>query len=387
MCDIKKRKNFVHLITYFLLFALPFILLPEPFLLFAQQIEEGEKLLKEGIDAIKQGAYDVAITRLEQAISILKDKDKLADAFFYLGLAYFAFKRVDKVKELMNEMLKLKPEMKLDTEQSSEEFLALWEEVKKETLASLTIVTIPAEADIYLDGELMGKSPLKISNLFPREHNLRLIKEDYEAKEELITLDPRLEKKVEIRLIKMPPKITVTPSEKKPEVKKSKAWIWFIIGGVTAAVAVLLLKKGGEKETQITPATTTTSTTTTTTSTTTSSTTTTIAGNQRPVITDLQGPTSCSWGQTVQYQAIGYDPDGTQVSYRLWIERDDGRQWELGWTPWVSNNIWAGHSVTWNKETYSGGSDQRNFKIYARIKDYPQRDKSEPISLRVTVSN
>jgi hypothetical protein len=283
--------------------------MPEPIYLTAQQVEEGEKLLEEGINAVKQGAYDVAIVRLEGALSKLEDKEKKADALFYLSISYFALNQMNKPKELLTEMFKLNPKIEPKAELCSPKYLALWNEVKGETIKN--------------------------------------------------------EKK---------PQVAVTPLEKKLEVKKGKGWLWILLGGAAAAVAAILLTRGGEKTTA-TGTLTTTNTTTTIPS----------GGNQQPKTVDLQGPTSCKWGDKVEYKAKGNDPDGEKVSINFWIKDvQRGSEWELGWSSFVNNNAWVKKSITWDKSKYSCGSSKCQYRIRAKCKDEGGRE-SNPMRLNVWV--
>jgi tetratricopeptide (TPR) repeat protein len=374
------KKNIRYVIAYILLLSLPLVLMPEPIYLAAQQVEEGEKLLEEGIYAVKQGAYDVAIVRLEGALSKLEDKEKKADALFYLSISYFALKQIEKVKELLTEMFKLKPKIEPDLELSPQEFITLWEEVKKENLASLSIETNPDKVDIYLDGERIGKSPLKLKDLLSGEYNVRLEKDGYQSMEKFVTLvagkENKLSFKLEKEAVKKVPQVAVTPPEKKPEVKKGKGWLWILLGGVVATAAAVLFTRGGEK------------TAATSTPTTINTTTTTIpsGSNQQPKMVELQGPTSCEWGDTVEYKAKGADPDGNRVSINFWIkDTSSDKEWEIGWSNFVNNNEWIKKSVTWDKNKYSCGSSKCQYRIRAKCKDESGRE-SDPLRLDVKVN-
>jgi len=65
------------------------------------------------------------------------------------------------------------------------------------------------------------------------------------------------------------------------------------------------------------------------------------APNLRPVLTSVSGVTQVVAGQQYEYQAVGYDPDGSQVKYHFgtW---PDGKYEEAysnwGYTEFLSNN-------------------------------------------------
>ena len=448
--------------------------------------QTGYVLLEQGKQEYMEGRFEEAIEKLNLAIKLITPKDKLIDAYLHLSLCHFALGERDKAKVYLAELLRLNPAQKLDSLYYAPDFLKLLDEAKGMVLASIRVETKPAISEAYFDGELTGLTPLQITEVAPGEHKLRVVKQGYQPKEESLILKEGEVKTISIELEKeKKPTVAVTPAEKKPEVKKGKAWLWILLAGTAGAALALLLSRGGKE----------TTTPTTTTPTTTApginqqpkmedlqgptsckwgetveykakgndpdgnrvsinfwikdtqsgaewelgwsdffnnnewvkvSVTwskdkygcgsnrcqfrirakckdeqgkesnplrldvwveTTPVENQIPVLVDLQGPTSCKWGETVEYKARGYDPDGEQVSIRFWIESEDGKHWELDWSPWVMNYEWTGKWVTWSKSEYGCGSDSCRFKIYARIKDYPQRDKGNTKSLNVAVSD
>ena len=73
--------------------------------------------------------------------------------------------------------------------------------------------------------------------------------------------------------------------------------------------------------------------------------------NQRPVLTSITGPVQVVAGQAYEYEAVGYDPDGSQIRYHFgtW---PDGKYNEAytnwGYTEFFSNNTTGKMTLTFN---------------------------------------
>lgn len=249
-----KRTNFKYLITYVLLFSLPLILMPEPVWVLTQK-EEGEVLLKQGKQDYIEGRFEDAIEKLTLAIKLLADKDKLIDAYLHLGLCHFALGEKEKAKENLIGLIRLNPAQKLNPLYYPPDFVGLLDETKEVILAHIKVETAPADAEVYLDGELVGVAPLELTEVAEGEHKLRVVKEGYKAQEQSLVVKEGEEKTVSFELEKKEekkPTVAVTPPEKKPEVKKGKGWLWILLGGAAAAVVAILATRGG-KETPAPP--------------------------------------------------------------------------------------------------------------------------------------
>ena len=83
-----------------------------------------------------------------------------------------------------------------------------------------------------------------------------MLKEEYNAKEERVTVKKGEEKAVSFSLEQKEeerPTVAATPSEKKPEVKKSRSWLWILLGGAAAAAVAILASRGGKEAAGPTP--------------------------------------------------------------------------------------------------------------------------------------
>jgi len=66
---------------------------------YSQQSSDIEKLLEEGKKAYAEGNFEKAIEKLSLAISIIKTKSRLVDAYLTLSLTYFTIGNEEKAKE------------------------------------------------------------------------------------------------------------------------------------------------------------------------------------------------------------------------------------------------------------------------------------------------
>ncbi|ACS33484.1 DUF2341 domain-containing protein [Thermococcus gammatolerans] len=67
--------------------------------------------------------------------------------------------------------------------------------------ASLTIVSSPAEAKVYIDGSYVGTTPIENHNLSSGEHSIKVEKENYEGYSITVTLKPGQKKTLNVTLI------------------------------------------------------------------------------------------------------------------------------------------------------------------------------------------
>jgi hypothetical protein len=248
-----RREKFVRIIAFFLLISFFIFIIPEPAWLLAQE-KTGDDLLERGKQLYREGRFEEARGELLLAVELLSDKDKLIDAYLHLALCHFALGERSKAKESLAGLLRLNPGQQLDPMYYPPDFVKLLDETKGVILAHITIETEPTEAQVYLDGELIGLSPLELKEAAAGEHKLKIVKQGYKSWEQSLILKEGEEKTISIWLEKekkaeevKKPIVRVTPSEKKPEVKKGKRWLWILIGGAAAA-AVAILARGGGKE-------------------------------------------------------------------------------------------------------------------------------------------
>jgi len=230
-----------------LLTCLPIFFMPEMAWMTLQQ-QEGDVLLEQGKQDYMEGRFEEAVEKLTLALKLLTDKDKLADVYLHLGLCHFALGERDKAKEDLSDLLKLNPAQRLDPLYYPPDFVNLLEEAKKAIIAQLKVETDPPIAQVFLDEELVGVTPLELTEVAAGEHKLKVIKQGYKTAEESLSLKVGEEKTVSITLEEeeKKPTVIVTDEEAKPEVKKkSNTLMWVLLGGAAAAAVLILAGRGG----------------------------------------------------------------------------------------------------------------------------------------------
>jgi hypothetical protein len=254
---ICRREKFVRVIVFFLLISFFSFIISEPAWLLAQE-KTGDDLLEQGKQYYQEGKFEEAVEKLTLALKMLSDKDKLVDAYLHVALSQFALGEKEKAKQYLAELLRLNPGQKLDPMYYPPDFVKLLDEAKDVILAHITIETELTEAQVYLDGELKGLSQLELKDIASGEHKLVVLKEGYKAAEEKLIVKEGEKRTVSFELEekegKKGPAVAATPSEKKPEVKKSRSWLWILLGGAAAAAVAILASKGGKETGGPTPA-------------------------------------------------------------------------------------------------------------------------------------
>lgn len=223
--------------------------------LYSQQTDI-DKLLDDGKKAYMDGDYEKAVRLLNQAISLIKNKSKLIDAYLSLALTYFTINQLDRATEQIQNVLKLNPSFKPDPEFYSPKFIKLFDDVKKKNIRDVEIVSIPEGARIFIDDEDKGITPF-VGGLYLGKHTIRIVKEGYEILEKEISIDIKGANKFTEELKPLPAPVVQEKIEEKPiskerveeSAKKKKSSLLFLVGGaLVAGVVIVILLAGKKKE-------------------------------------------------------------------------------------------------------------------------------------------
>ncbi len=98
----------------------------------ARDLEAAKMPYKVGSFPRAVQALGAVITKLEAKPEIEQMTEMLSDAYFHLGLTYFALNGRDSAKESFGEVLKLDPGYPIDTNQYAPRIVTLFEEAKSE---------------------------------------------------------------------------------------------------------------------------------------------------------------------------------------------------------------------------------------------------------------
>ena len=147
-------------------------ILSSSFLSFAQQDSSVEKLLEAGKKAYINGDFKEAINKLTLAITIIKNKRDLIDAYLTLSLTYFTIGDNKKAEENIIKILKIKPSLSLNPDVYSPKFIMFVEDIKNKNMLNVNI-RIDNKAKLYVDELYYGENTDFIIKLLKGEHIIK----------------------------------------------------------------------------------------------------------------------------------------------------------------------------------------------------------------------
>jgi len=107
---------------------------------------------------------------------------------FFLGLAYKKKNEEQNANREFLELLELNPDFEPVLFATDEEDKDYFEDFKNMNLGALHIFSDPSLADVYINGKLMGKTPLIIDKILSSSYNIIIFQRDHEIHEENITV-------------------------------------------------------------------------------------------------------------------------------------------------------------------------------------------------------
>jgi tetratricopeptide (TPR) repeat protein len=125
------------------------------FFLFLNFIAEADDSLQQGISAYENGDFDLAIVKLNVAISKIENAD-LIIAYKYLALALIGKRQTGKAEAAFQEAIKLNPSLKLNENEYSSKVISLFQKVRDEMVDTLMVVSNPAGATVFVDDQREG---------------------------------------------------------------------------------------------------------------------------------------------------------------------------------------------------------------------------------------
>ncbi len=154
---------------------------------FAQQDSTVEKLLEEGKKAYVNGDFKEAINKLSLAITIIKNKKDLIDAYLTLSLTYFTIGENNKAEENILKILKIKPTLSLNPDIYSPKFIIFVEEIKSKNMVGIE-VNLKEKAKLYIDDLFYGEGKKFNLKLVKGKHTIKVEKEGYKNLEQNIVV-------------------------------------------------------------------------------------------------------------------------------------------------------------------------------------------------------
>lgn len=173
--------------------------------------ESGEALLVQGLKAYQNGEYQLSIDKLGQAIPLLKGNKERIEAFKTMAFAYMAFLNKDAARQQFCNLLKIDPAFSLDPIMTPPKVLAVFEEAKKQCLPFGGIKVEATSRDrksihgarVYLNGNLIGETPLFRDNISPGEYELKLQKDGFRSFLSRVSIEEGVTLSVKSTLVRM----------------------------------------------------------------------------------------------------------------------------------------------------------------------------------------
>ena len=149
--------------------------------------------LTEGIAQYEKGDFNKAIKGLKLVIQQLRERPDgqdrnqgLFQANFYLGLSYLGNGKESPAKEAFKDAVLAAPGKSLDSELFSPKVISLYNEAAEKILSNLTVESNVTGAEIFLNNNKQGITPLHIRNLLPGEYAVKVVIGNQKAAKEVI---------------------------------------------------------------------------------------------------------------------------------------------------------------------------------------------------------
>jgi hypothetical protein len=190
---------------------------------------------------------------LNEKKELAETKQKLVQTILSLSLTYFTIQENQKARSQLEKLITINPKQELDPEFYPPKFISIFNELQKEHLGSIHIVTFPEKTDIYLNNAKIGQAPLQVSKYLKGEYTLVAKLKGFSIHTQKITIAPgeNTQIKITMQSLKKSPKPKVIEKESSESKKKKKKFpVLLVVGGiaVVAILAILLLGKKSDDE-------------------------------------------------------------------------------------------------------------------------------------------
>ena len=174
---------------------------------------DGMAHLESGLKAYREEAnFDKAISELQEAIQLgLEDKADLIRAHLYLGFAYMGRGQRMASSAEFAEAIQLDPTLSLDAKLHSSKIITVFNEAKERLVDSLTVVSVPGGAEVYLDSAgVKGVTPLRLDDVLMGEHTLRVVKKYFQPKVLNVRVEKGRDNRIQVQLDKSEVEFLIT---------------------------------------------------------------------------------------------------------------------------------------------------------------------------------
>jgi len=171
----------------------------------------GDDLFSQGMKAYENGEYQLSIDKLSKAAPLLKGNRERIEAFKTIAFAYMAFPKKEEAREQFCKILKLDPTFTLDPVMTSPKILAVFREAKEkcwpfggiEVQATSGDHETISGAEVYLNGKLIGQTPLQRKDIVPGNYEIEVQKDGFRSFKARVSVEKRAVLKVKSPLIQV----------------------------------------------------------------------------------------------------------------------------------------------------------------------------------------
>ncbi len=172
--------------------------------------ETADDIFSDGVRAYENGEYQFCIDKLSKAIPLLKEDRKRIEAFKTIAFAYMAFPKREEARRQFCNILKLDPTFELDPIMTSPKILDVFREAQEKCwpFGGIEVQAISGDreiisgAQVYLNGKLIGDTPLKRKDIVPGEYELEVYKDGFRSFNARVSIEERVVLGVKSVLIK-----------------------------------------------------------------------------------------------------------------------------------------------------------------------------------------
>jgi len=170
-----------------------------------------ENHLKRGKEFFAGLKFPEAIAEFDQVVQVY-DAGKLqdggesalhsvAEALDLRARAYFNQGDRDRARADFAKLLRVEIDYQIDRRVVSPKVIELYEQVKKENVGTLTIITDPPGAEVYLNDDQISLTPVSGRAVMGGTYKLRLSLKGFQEHQEDLILNPRSELRRDIKLV------------------------------------------------------------------------------------------------------------------------------------------------------------------------------------------
>jgi len=171
--------------------------------------ESGDDLFSQGMKAYENGDFQISIDKLSKAVPLLKGDRQRIDAFKTMAFAYMAFLKKEEARQQFCNILKMDPTFELDPIMTPPKILVVLQEAKEKCLpfGRIEVQAIAGDrkiisgAKVYLNGKLIGETPLQKKDILPGEYELKVHKDGFRPFEAKISIEEKVVQEVKSSLI------------------------------------------------------------------------------------------------------------------------------------------------------------------------------------------